>query len=139
MGRDNVLPRRVFAYLNVKSSNPIFNIVIVAVVAWIGSFLLSLEHAGVLLNFGAFLAFMGVNLAALRQCYFLKPREERRFLADALVPVLGFLFCLAIWLSLPLVAKIVGGGWLLLGILYYVLRMRGHARTQKAERLGESA
>jgi len=63
--------------------------------------LLSLEHAGELLNFGAFLAFMGVNLAVIRQYYFLRRRGERRFLADAMVPLVGFLFCFGIWLSLP--------------------------------------
>ena len=125
MGRDNVLPRRIFAYLNPKTNNPDFNIVLVSIVAWLGALLLNLEHAGELLNFGAFLAFMGVNLAVIRQCFFMENKSTRRLLPDALVPLLGFLFCLAIWLSLPRLAKLVGGGWFLVGIIYQALTTRG--------------
>jgi amino acid transporter len=131
MGRDDILPRRVFAALTAGSAIPVF-IAIVATVAWIGSFLLSLEHAGVLLNFGAFLAFMGVNLAALRQCYFLKSPHERRVLVDAMPPLLGFLFCFGIWVSLPMVAKVVGGTWLAVGIGYYVWRIKGAGHKSRA-------
>ena len=42
---------------------------------------------------------------------------------------LGFLFCLAIWLSLPLPAKVGGGLWLLAGVIYSAVRTRGF-RTQ---------
>jgi len=125
MGRDNVLPRKVFAYLDPATNNPSINIVLVSLVAWAGSLLLSLEHAGELLNFGAFLAFMGVNLAAIRQYYFLPDRNRRRILADAVVPALGFLFCLGIWLSLPMLAKLVGGAWFLVGVAYHAVRSHG--------------
>lgn len=124
MGRDNVLPNRIFAYLNPKNSTPTFNIVLVSIIGWIGSLLLNLEHAGELLNFGAFLSFMGVNLAAARQCYFVQEKSKRRLVLDALVPLVGFLFCLAIWLSLPIIAKLVGGIWFAIGMVYYATRSR---------------
>lgn len=124
MGRDNVLPAKFFARLDSKAETPIANILLISLIAWIGSLLLSLEHAGELLNFGALLGFMGVNLAAFRQCYVLEEKSKRRLLADALVPLAGFLFCLAIWLTLPLPAKLIGGAWLVLGIAYHALRSR---------------
>src|SRR5260370_37072677 len=69
MGRDNVLPRRVFGYLSPGSATPTYNILIIGALTFVGSVLLyhignAYEHAGELLNFGAFLAFMGVNFAA---------------------------------------------------------------------------
>lgn len=54
----------------------------------------STTSAAELINFGAFLAFMGVNAAVVRQFYFLRRHAERNLLADALLPALGFLFCL---------------------------------------------
>lgn len=138
MGRDDVLPRSVFGYLDPVTNNPLLNIGLVAVVAFAGSLLLSLEHAGELLNFGAFLAFMGVNLAVIRQYYFLRGRGERRFLADAMIPLVGFLFCFGIWLSLPMLAKLVGGGWFLMGIIYSAVRTRGF-RTPAASLTGSFA
>jgi len=118
MGRDNVLPRRLFSHLD-AAETPVANILLISVVAWAGSLLLNLERAGELLNFGALLGFMGVNLSAFRQCYLLQGPNKRRALTDAAIPLLGFVFCFFIWLTLPMLAKIIGVVWLLVGIAYY--------------------
>ena len=122
MGRDNVLPRRIFAYLSPKRNNPTYSILIVGIITFVGSLVLNFELAAEMLNFGMFLAFMGVNLAAIRQFYFVPGR--RKFLKDALVPALGFLFCLGIWWSLAKPAKIAGGIWFALGLVYNVVQTR---------------
>jgi amino acid transporter len=132
MGRDNVLPRRIFAYLDPKKNTPTYNIWIIGVLAFVGALLLSYEIGVECLNFGAFLAFMGVNLATISQFYVKgQPGRKRRFVADAAVPALGFLICLGIWLSLPMPAKIIGGSWLVLGIIYDAAITRGF-RTNPA-------
>jgi hypothetical protein len=46
-------------------------------------------------------------------------------LADAVAPVLGLLFCFAIWLSLPTPAKAVGGCWFIVGTAYDAAKTRG--------------
>jgi amino acid transporter len=126
MGRDNVLPKSVFAYLDPIKKNPSYNILIIGVLAFVGSMVLSYELAAECLNFGAFLGFMGVNLAAFREFYLRrKGGKERRFLIDALLPIAGFLFCLAIWVSLPLPAKIAGSCWLAVGLIYDAVQTRG--------------
>jgi amino acid transporter len=100
MGRDGVLPRRFFGYLKPGSSTPTYNILLIGVLAYVGAVLLNYigsayEHAGELLNFGAFMAFMGVNLACFWQFTVIakKTGAERRFLRDAVVPLIGFGFC----------------------------------------------
>lgn len=123
MGRDNALPSQLFGRLDV-TGNPTRNILLIAVIVWAGSLLLSLEHAGQLLNFGAFIGFMGVHLAVLRQFYFLRERNKRRLFIDAFIPICGFTFCFAIWLMLPTLAKLIGGAWLLLGLSYHAWRSR---------------
>jgi putrescine importer len=139
MGRDNVLPRRVFAYLDPKRNSPTYNISIVGIFAFLGALCLSYERSAELINFGAFLAFMGVNAAVVRQFYFLhKDGRRRSFLADALVPVLGFLFCLVIWLSLPNPAKILGGLWFAVGIAYDGIVTRGFRTPPAMIDLAES-
>jgi putrescine importer len=131
MGRDDVLPRKVFGGLNPRTNTPSANVIMIGVLALIGALTLSLEHAGTLLNFGAFLSFMGVNLAALRQCYLLRAHGSQRRLADLLIPAAGFLFCLGMWWNLPMLAKIVGGLWFIAGISYAAYRTKGF-RTQPA-------
>ena len=52
-----------------------------------------LEHAGELLNFGAFLAFMGVNLATFWQfTVAADSKYKRRVLSDIILPLTGFVF-----------------------------------------------
>lgn len=115
MGRDGVLPRRVFGHIGERRHSPTYNILLLAGLAIAGALLLSYEFAAALLNFGAFLSFMGVNLAALRHA---------RSAPAATAAALGFLFCLWIWLSLPRPAKIAGGAWLVAGILYCAVQTR---------------
>jgi hypothetical protein len=78
------------------------------------------EHAGELLNFGAFLAFMGVNLACFWQFTVTAQRAggKWRILQDAVLPLIGFAFCGLIWFNLNIIAKTVGGIWFAIGILY---------------------
>jgi amino acid transporter len=125
MGRDNVVPRKLFAYLDPTRNTPTRNIWLIGIVAYIGTLFVSYEQAGEILNFGAFLAFMGVNLATFWQFAILQqPGRKRRWLADVVVPLLGFVFCLWIWLGLKMPAKIVGGVWLSVGFIYCAIKTR---------------
>jgi putrescine importer len=126
MGRDGVLPKKLFSHLNSKTSSPDFNIILIGGLTIIISLIISYQGAAELLNFGAFLGFMGVNIAALRQFYFLRPKgEKRNIFGDAIVPLLGFLVCFVIWISLPSPAKIVGTIWLLTGVAFLLIKTRG--------------
>jgi amino acid transporter len=125
MGRDKVLPEKVFGYLDKKRSTPVYNILLVGLFVYAGSLCLNFERAAELINFGAFIAFMGVNAAVIRQFYFLRTREERNLLSDVLLPACGFLFCFAIWLSLPTQAKLLGAAWFALGLIWSAIQTRG--------------
>jgi putrescine importer len=131
MGRDNVLPRRVFGYLTPGSATPTYNILIIGALTFVGAVTLyhvgnAYEHAAELLNFGAFLAFMGVNLATFWQFGVVKRSDHRRNpLKDALLPLIGFACCALIWWKLPLLAKTVGGIWFALGLIYVAIKTRG--------------
>ena len=124
MGRDNALPR-FFARLNAKD-NPVLNIWVIGILALTGALSLNYEQAATLINFGAFLAFMGVNLAVVREfCLRPPPGHRRNWFFDLIVPGLGFLFCLVIWCSLPIPAKVVGGIWCAVGLAYTAVKTRG--------------
>jgi len=126
MGRDNVLPRRIFAYLHPKHNTPSRNVWIIGIIAYIGTLFISYEQAGEILNFGAFLAFMGVNFATFWQFTVIaRPDYKRRTFQDIVMPLIGFVFCLWIWLGLKTPAKIVGGIWFLAGLIYCGIKTRG--------------
>lgn len=126
MGRDNVIPRRFFAYLSPASSTPTLNIWLIGIIAYLGSLVMSYELTAEILNFGAFLGFMGVNLAVVWQFWVRRVEgHKREFFADLILPALGFLFCTLIWIGLGAPAKIAGGIWFVIGLVVLAAHTSG--------------
>lgn len=126
MGRDNVIPRRFFAYLSPVGNNPSFNILLIGLLAYFGALVMSFELAAEILNFGAFLGFMGVNLAVIWQFWVRRAEGHKRiFFADVILPAGGFIFCTVIWLGLGAPAKIAGGIWFVIGLFILAKHTRG--------------
>jgi len=131
MGRDNVLPRSFFGYVAPGTSTPTYNIILIGLLSFGGAEMLNYigsayQHAGELLNFGAFLAFMGVNLATFWQFGVLsRPGYKRRIGVDIALPLAGFAFCALIWWNLNPLAKTAGGIWFAIGLLYMAIKTRG--------------
>ncbi|HET9179221.1 MAG TPA: APC family permease [Terriglobia bacterium] len=130
MGRDGVLPRKFFGHLHPNTSTPTYNILLIGLVAFVGAVSLNYvgnayEHAAELLNFGAFLAFMGVNLSTFWHFSIVLRSGRRRILGDAILPLIGFVFCALIWWNLNILAKAVGGIWFAIGITYIVYSTKG--------------
>jgi putrescine importer len=126
MGRSGALPPSFFGRLDPVRRVPSNNVWLVGGFALAGAF--GLEMAGgydlgaQLLNFGALIAFMGVNLAAFTH-YFL--RQGRRTFANAVMPLAGFAICLLLWLNLSIAAKLVGAAWMAVGIAFGAWKTRG--------------
>ena len=120
MGRENVIPRRIFAQLHPVRNTPWINILLLGILAFVGAQFMSYELTAELLNFGAFLGFMGVNLAVIWN-FWLRPTHPRKrnFILDLVAPALGFLFCAVIWVGLNWPAKLAGSIWLVVG--FFVL------------------
>jgi putrescine importer len=126
MGRDDAIPRRFFGVVNARTHVPSNNIVFVGLVALVGAFVVDYQLGAELLNFGAFIAFMGVNLSSLFH-YWVRSADKK--LGNLLPPVLGFLICFYIWLSLRTPAKVVGFLWLASGVAYGAWRTRGFRKA----------
>ncbi len=112
----------VFGKVDVKHRVPRNNVIFIGVIVLVGSFFLTFEKGIELLNFGALIAFMGVNAAAFMH-YFVRGPEKR--LTNFFPPILGFFICLGLWWSLSAPAKILGSVWMILGIAFGVWKTRG--------------
>src|SRR5579863_1565972 len=125
MGRDNVLPRAVFGHLDAKRGSPTYNVAIAGGLAYLGTLTMQWERSVEILNFGALIAFMAVNLAAVKHFGFSPELAgKRKIFLDVIVPGLGFLFCLAILLGLQGSTLAAGAIWCGLGAVYVVLKTR---------------
>jgi putrescine importer len=120
MGRSNALPQSFFGKVDAKHHIPRNNVVFIGVIVLIGSFFLTFGRGIELLNFGALIAFMGVNAAAFVR-YFLHGQKS---VANFLPPLIGFFICLGLWWSLSVPAKILGSVWMALGIAFGIWKTR---------------
>jgi amino acid transporter len=116
MGRGGALPKRFFGVVSPKTRIPRNNVLLLGVVTLVGAFLLTFEKGAELLNFGAFIAFIGVNAAALIHYKF---HSQEKVLFPVLSPLCGILVCMFIWLNLSLNAKLLGVAWVCAGLLLY--------------------
>ena len=120
MGRSDALPRRFFGAVSSKTQIPHYNVLLLGAVTLLGCFLLTFAKGAELLNFGAFIAFIGVNAAALIHYKF---RSQEKVAFAALSPLCGILVCTFIWLNLSLDAKLLGAAWIGVGLLlYFIMR-----------------
>jgi len=132
MGRGNALPKSFFGAIEPKHRVPRNNIIAVGAFALVGAVLLEFfsdrlgggayDIGAQCLNFGAFVAFMGVNAAAF--IHHLRS-EKSRDLGAYVVPLLGFVICGFIWYHLQHTALWLGAIWMAAGILYGAIRTRG--------------
>ena len=122
MGRSNAIPKKFFGAIHPKTHIPANNVMFVGAIALVGAFLITYDNGAELLNFGALIAFMGVNLASLTHYYI---RGADCALWQLIPPVLGFLICLFIWIHLSHLALIVGSIWMVCGIAYGAVKTRG--------------
>ena len=150
MGRSNALPKSFFGAVDAKHGIPRNNVLVVGAIALAGAFLLEMvagyktyalgstpltfdtfmkilnggEAYGLgaeMLNFGALIAFMGVNVAAFLRYYV---RSQKRTIWDLLPPVIGFAICFALWINLSKPAIVVGTIWMAAGIAFGVWKTR---------------
>lgn len=122
MGRSNALPKSFFGAVDPKRHVPRNNVIFVGVIALIGAFIITYGLGAEMLNFGALIAFMGVNAASLMR-YYVRGTEKK--ITDLLPPIAGFLICLLLWLNLSRPAKIAGAVWMLVGIAFGAWKTRG--------------
>ena len=159
MGRSNALPKSFFGVVDEKNRIPRNNVFLVGGVALVGAFLLEIvagyktyslgttsltwetfkqimnggEAYGLgaeMLNFGALIAFMGVNVAAFLR-YYVRAQEKK--LGFLIPPVLGFVICLGLWVNLSRPAIIVGSIWMFAGIAFGVWKTSGFRREMSFE------
>jgi amino acid transporter len=128
MGQEGSIPAKFFGAVHPKNRIPRNNVLLIGAICLAGALVFSYQLGTELLNYGALLAFMGVNVASA----VLGWRSGRMSQWLAIVSsLLGFAVCLFIWVNLGRLAWIAGTGWAMVGIgcwLAYGRRAAGGAR-----------
>ena len=115
MGRDGVLPRKVFGHVSVRFATPTFAILVVSVIS-LGAIWIPLDKLIALVSFGALVAFSAVNLSVIKHYFF--DNNEKNVLNNLVLPVIGFVLTVWLWTSLPGTALQFGLIWLAIGFVW---------------------
>lgn len=121
MGQDGALPRRFFASVDQRNHIPRNNVLLIGAICLVGGLIFSFDLGAELLNYGALLAFIGVNVASFL-------RGLRTGIHTQWFPMLlsigGMSTCCVLWWNLGPLAKSVGTVWALLGIALWIARRK---------------
>lgn len=128
MGRDGVLPRRVFGWLHPRFNTPVLAVLVVGAIS-LSALVISLELAAAMISFGALVAFSMVNLAVIKH-YLVDGgrRSAGDLVRHGLVPAIGFGLTAWLWTSLSTLTFEVGLTWLAIGFAYLLVLTRGLTR-----------
>jgi putrescine importer len=125
MGRDGILPRRVFGRILPRFGTPALAILVVSVIS-LAALKISLAFLASIVSFGALVAFSVVNLTVIKH-YFVD-EGEKNVLNNLVLPFIGFCLTAWLWTSLSGEALMVGLIWLAIGFVWLLAVTRGFQR-----------
>ena len=119
MGQDGALPGRFFGSVHPKNRIPRNNVLLIGAICLVGALFFSYDLGAEMLNYGALLAFIGVNLSSIL-------RGWRHGRWSQWVPMVmslgGMVTCFVLWWNLNLPARVAGSCWAMAGILLWIVR-----------------
>lgn len=121
MGQDGALPKRFFGAIHPKNRIPRNNVLLIGGICLVGALFFSYQLGTEMLNYGALLAFMGVNVASVVLGW--RSGKQAQWF-PMLMSAAGFLTCLFIWTNLGPLARIAGTAWALVGVTLWIIRRR---------------
>ena len=128
MGRDGILPRRVFGHIPARFTTPTYAILVVSVIS-LAAIWIDLATLASIVSFGALVAFSAVNLTVIKH-YFVDAgdRGGGGFLNNLVLPLIGFGLTVWLWFSLSGLTLVVGMIWLAIGFVWLLAVTRGFRR-----------
>ncbi len=129
MGRDGQLPKGFFGKLNKKHKTPTNNILLISFLS-LSSLFLSLSLVASFINFGAFLAFVFVNISVIILFF---GKQKRRTFKDTILflflPLIGAVLDILLLIHLDKHSIVLGSVWFSLGILYLFILTKGFKKS----------
>ncbi len=128
MGRDGILPGRVFGHVSPRFSTPVWAILVVSTVSLL-AIVIDLTTLASLISFGALVAFSAVNLSVIKHYFVdLRQRSGAELLRYLILPLIGVVLTGWLWTSLSRVTLVIGLCWLAIGFIWLLAVTRGFRR-----------
>ena len=125
MGRDGVLPNKVFGVLNSRFNTPVTSIIITGIIALL-ALKLDVTTSTSFINFGAFSAFTFVNISVIAHFFIKeKKRSAKETILFLVFPLLGAIADFYLLIHLDKAALILGCSWAAIGFVYLIYLTKG--------------
>ncbi len=122
LGKESILPKKVFSYVHPKFKTPVLNIVFVTIISF-SAIVIDLDTAVTFVSFGALTAFTFVNLSVITHYYIRKKqRTFKHSLLYLVFPLVGAGFIGWLLTLLEKQTLLIGTIWIILGFIYIGVR-----------------
>ena len=137
MGRDGVLPNKLFGSISRRFRTPVGAVLVVAVIS-LSAVVADVDFIASIVSFGALTAFSMVNLSVVAT-YLIRQRRRGpvAVLIYGVLPLVGFLLTAWLWTNLAGSTVLLGLVWLALGVIQLLWRTRGFTRPVPQMHLDE--
>ena len=139
MGRDNMLPKSIFAAINDRWKTPHWNIILIVVIEYVLGVCLTVASITNLINYGALGGFVALNVGVIWLYYVKKKGNAPEALRETpcwvptakyfpryfLAPLAGCIVVTWVFISLDKYSLIVGTTWLAIGIIFEAVKTKG--------------
>lgn len=134
MGRDGVLPGRVFGFLDPRTKTPVYALLVTGAMVFLALFL-DLGTATSFVNFGAFAGFTAVNICVIVFFYRHHGDHQTEYFSYLILPAIGACVTIYLLTQLSSTALLIGSAWLGLGVVYLLFLTRGLRRPVPEARI----
>ncbi len=132
MARDGFLPKQL-ALVHPRFKTPHVATLLIAAISLIITlgFTQGIQDLAELINFGALSAFIILNFTVVY--YFVYKKKSKQYFKHLVLPLIGFVVVGIVWFSLSTKAMILGGIWVVVGILIYLFLSKIKKRELELE------
>lgn len=143
MGRDNLLPKSIFGKVNKKWKTPHWSILLIVTIEFLLGLSSTLGTLSNLVNYGALFGFATLNISVVWLYYVRKKGESPLKLGSTpnwkptgkshfryfILPVIGLILILYVWISMDRLALLLGTIWLVIGVTYLAIKTKGFTKV----------
>jgi putrescine importer len=132
LGRESILPKKLFTTIHPKYKTPVANIVFVSIIS-LSAVFINLDSAVLFVSFGALTAFTFVNLSVIFHYYIkLKKRSPKETFMYLIFPLIGAGFIGWLLTLLNKETLVIGMSWVAVGFIYLMIKSKWEgARNRK--------
>lgn len=139
MGRDDMIPKKIFGAINKRWQTPHWNIVIIVILEYILGIIMTVDSIATLINYGALGGFIALNIGVIYLYYFKKKGKAPASVGEednwvppgsyfwkyALFPFIGLVVLVWVFTGMDNLALTIGTIWLVIGIIYEAIKTKG--------------